>query len=278
VNKPGIKLGAFAGVGAQSGSCLKCEQCTNNREPYCDDGQVGTYGSQYKDGSGKSTGGFAHHWRGPAAFATPVEGMDLADAAPMQCGGITALSPLTQNDVGKGSKVGIIGIGGLGHFGVMFASALGAEVTAISHTHSKEEDAKKMGAKHFVATSDGGDAMKAHKRSLDVIVCTINEFEEGQLEKYLSLLKVHGKFMLVGAPEKPISLKVFPLLMNGVSIGGSAIGSPKEIADMLELAKKHKISTWKKVWAMEDINEALVDMEKGNARYRHVLKTKYAKL
>lgn len=277
VQKSGISLGAYAGVGAQSSSCQKCEQCENDREPYCDDGQVGTYGSQYKDGSGKSSGGFAHHWRGPAAFATPVEGIDLADAAPMQCGGITALSPLTQNHVGKGSKVGVVGMGGLGHYCLLFAHALGAEVTAISRSHSKEEDCKKMGAAKFLATADGKEALNAHRRSLDVIVCTVNEFEAGQLESYLSLLKVHGRFMMVGAPEKPLSLTVFPLLMNGVSIGGSAIGSPKEIADMLELAKKHNVKTWKKVWAMEDINEALVDMEKGNARYRHVLKTKYAK-
>ncbi|ORY85121.1 NADP-dependent alcohol dehydrogenase [Protomyces lactucae-debilis] len=276
VSKAGIKIGAFAGVGAQSGSCLSCEQCTNDRHPYCDAGATSTYGAEYQDGSGKSAGGFAHHWRGPATFATPIEGIHPADAASMQCAGITVLSPLLQNDVKQGSNVGIVGIGGLGHFGIMFAHALGAEVTAISQTHSKEQDAKQMGATHFLATSDGEKAISAHRRSLDLIVCTVNDFEEGQLEGYLSLLKVHGRFMLVGVPDKPLNFLAFPLIANGISIGGSAIGSPKEIADMLELVRKHDIKTWKKIWPMEQVNEALLDMERGNARYRHVLKTKYA--
>lgn len=195
--------------------------------------------------------------------------MDAAIAAPLMCGGVTVYSPLKQHNVGPGTKVGIIGIGGLGHFGVMFAAALGADVTAISHTHSKEEDARKMGAKHFIATGEK-DAFKKNRRQFDLIVCTVNA-EDMPLTQYLSMLKVHGKMTLVGAPEKPLQLPVFPLLMNGVYLGGSAIGSPAEISEMLQLAQKTDTKSWIKKWKMSDINEALNDMEAGNARYRHVL-------
>lgn len=199
--------------------------------------------------------------------------MDEAVAAPMMCGGITVYSPLKQNNVGPGTKVGIIGIGGLGHFGVMFAAALGADVTAISHTHSKEKDALAMGAKDFIATGDK-DAFTKNKRRFDVIVCTVNAHDM-PISDYLSLLKVHGKMVLVGAPEQPIPLQVFSMLLNGVNLGGSAIGSPAEIKEMLQLAQKTNTKTWLKKWPMEKVNDALNDMDAGNARYRHVLENKF---
>jgi alcohol dehydrogenase (NADP+) len=265
-----IKVGDIVGVGAQSGSCESCEMCKSDREPYCHKGMVGTYNAKYPDGS-PSSGGYADYARVPQHFCIPIpKEVDEAVAAPMMCGGVTVYSPLMQNNVGPGTKVGVVGIGGLGHFAVMFAAALGAEVTAISHTHSKEADAKAMGAKHFIATKDDGAFGGDHKRSLDVIVCTVNAHDM-PMSDYLSLLKVGGKLVLVGAPEKPLPLVVFPLLLSNVSIGGSAIGSPKEISEMLKLAAKTNTKTWMKLWKMTDINEALIDMENGNARYRHVL-------
>lgn len=247
--------------------------CETQKEPYCEKGQIGTYNGKYPDGS-PSSGGYADYARVPQHFCIPIpKGMDEAVAAPMMCGGVTVYSPLKQHNVGPGTKVGVIGVGGLGHFAIMFAAALGAEVTAISHTHSKEGDAKKMGAKHFIATSEKS-AFKQNKRSFDVIIATVNH-DDMPIPDYLSLLKVHGKMTLVGAPEKPISLPVFPLLMNGCYLGGSAIGSPTEIQEMLALAQKSGIETWIKKWKMSDINEALNDMEAGNARYRHVLMNDY---
>lgn len=186
------------------------------------------------------------------------------------CGGVTVFSPLKQHNVGPGSKVGIIGIGGLGHFGVLLASAMGAEVTAISHTHSKEKDALAMGARHFIATTDK-DVFQKHKRSFDLIICTVNAHDMPMAD-YLSLLKVHGNLTLVGVPEKPIPLGAFALLGGGARLGGSLIGSPAEIKEMLELVQKTDTKSWIKVWPMTQINEALKDMEAGNARYRHVLK------
>jgi len=268
-----IKVGDIVGVGAQSGSCQKCPQCESNKEPYCDKGQVGTYNSKYPDGS-PSSGGYADYARVPQHFCIPIpKGVAEEVAAPMMCGGVTVYSPLKQYNVGPGMDVGVIGIGGLGHFAVMFAAALGANVTAISHTHSKESDAKAMGAKHFIATGDKG-SFKQNRRKFDLIICTVNA-DNMPMTDYLSMLKVHGKLTMVGAPEKPLQLPVFPLLLNGVSLGGSAIGSPAEIKEMLELAQKTNIKTWLKVWKMSDINEALKDQHAGNARYRHVLKNDF---
>lgn len=229
--------------------------------------------AKYPDGS-PSSGGYADYARVPQNFVIPIpKGVDEAVAAPMMCGGVTVYSPLKQHNVGPGMKVGVIGIGGLGHFAVMFAAALGADVTAISHTHSKEKDALAMGAKKFIATGDK-DAFKNNTRQFDLIICTVNA-EDMPMADYLSLLKVHGKLTLVGAPEKPLPLSVFPLIFNGVYLGGSAIGSPSEIKEMLELAQKSDVKTWLKLWPMKDVNKALKDMEAGNARYRHVLKNDY---
>ena len=269
-NVQGIKEGDMVGVGAQSGSCLECGQCKADKEQYCDRGQTGTYNGKYPDGS-PSSGGFADYARVPAHFCIPIpDGVDPLVAAPMMCGGVTVYSPLKFNNVGPGTKVGVVGIGGLGHFAVMFAAAMGAEVTAISHSHSKEEDARKMGASHFVATSDKG-AVKQHRRTLDVIICTVNH-EGMDMSQYLSLLKVHGRLTMVGAPEKPIPLTVFQLLLNGIAIAGSAIGSPKEIKEMLELAQKANVKSWIQVRPMAEVNQAFNDMEEGKARYRYVLK------
>lgn len=150
---------------------------------------------------------------------------------------------------------------------------MGAEVTAISHTHSKEKDALAMGAKHFIATGDK-DVFKKNKRSFDVIICTVNS-PDMPMGDYLSMLKVHGNLTLVGAPEKPFPLNAFALLGNGARLGGSLIGSPAEIKEMLELVQKTDTKSWIKVWPMKEVNEALKDMDAGNARYRHVLKNDF---
>ncbi len=269
-NVKNIKQGDIVGVGAQSGSCLACGPCTSDKEPYCDSGMIGTYNGKYKDGK-SSSGGYADFARVNGHFCIPIpESVDPAVAAPMMCGGVTVYSPLKQNNVGPGSKVGVIGIGGLGHFAIMFAKALGAEVTAISSSHSKEEDAKKMGATDFIASSDK-DSFKNNKRRFDLIICTVNS-PDMPMSQYLSMLKVHAKLVLVGAPEAPIPLSVFPLLMNGVDLGGSAIGSPREIREMLELAQKTNTKTWLQTWPMDKVNEACLAMEDGKARYRYVLK------
>jgi alcohol dehydrogenase (NADP+) len=191
-----IKLGDRIGVGAQSGSCLDCEECLEGLEHYCSKGNVGTYNGKYPDGS-KSYGGYADYWRGPAHFAVPIpDALSLAEAAPMLCGGVTVWNPLKHNGCGPGKKVGIVGLGGLGHFGVLWAKALGAdEVVVISRTNSKKEDALKMGATKFIATEEEG-WNKKNSRSIDLLVSTVSS-PNMPLAEYFQLLRTNGQFIQV---------------------------------------------------------------------------------
>ena len=288
----GIKIGDRVGVGAQSLSCLSadCEECSNDHENYCQNGQTITYNSRYPDGS-KSYGGYADYWRGPSHFVFKIPDALPSDvAAPMLCGvrspnrvlqryaanyftqGVTAFSPLIQYGAGPGKRVGIVGVGGLGHFGVMGAKALGVDrLVAISRTSSKRSDAIKMGADDFIATDEDENWAKKHRNSLDIIVCTVSS-PKMPLAQYLQLLRVGGTFVQIGAPEDNIpSFNAFTLLSKKVSITGSGIGSPKEIREMLDLFAKNGVHTWNNNVPMRDANKAIVDMDAGKARYRIVL-------
>jgi alcohol dehydrogenase (NADP+) len=254
-------------------SCLdpKCPQCTTDDENYCPK-FIGTYNGKYKDGS-KSYGGYGDYARVPSHFVVKIpDGLPSEEAAPMLCGGVTVYSPLTRNGAGPGKTVGIIGIGGLGHFGLLFAKALGADrVVAISRSSSKKEDAQKLGADHFIATNEDDKWAKNNSGTIDLIVCTVSSHDM-PLESYLRLLKVHGKFIQVGAPEDKLpSFNGFSLIQKGLFIGGSAIGSPKEIQEMLQLAAKQKIKPWIEARPLKDVNKAVKDMEANKARYRYVL-------
>eukprot|EP00026_Physarum_polycephalum_P010765 Phypoly_transcript_10944.p1 GENE.Phypoly_transcript_10944~~Phypoly_transcript_10944.p1 ORF type:complete len:358 (-),score=62.91 Phypoly_transcript_10944:95-1168(-) len=267
-----LKIGDRVAVGAQADSCHKCELCHSGEEPYCL-GNVGTYNSRYPDKS-KAYGGYANYTRVNSTFAFKLpDNLPSEIAAPMMCGGVTVYSPLKYHGAGTTAKhVGIVGIGGLGHFGLMFAAALGAEVYAISTTESKKADAEKMGAKHFIATKDNiKEAFKPYIRKLDLIIVTIND-ENMPLTEYISLLKPRtGKIVLVGAPEKPIGLSIFPLLMSGASVAGSAIGGTVDINEMLQLASSRNIHSWIQMRPMKDANQVILDMDAGKARYRYVL-------
>ncbi|KAK4703187.1 hypothetical protein P7C70_g3028, partial [Phenoliferia sp. Uapishka_3] len=199
-----LKVGDIAGVGAQSDSCGTCDNCNAGVEPYCAD-NVGTYNGVYKKGNGagdKSYGGYANYSRHPGHFTVKIpDGLDPAFAAPLMCGGVTVYNPLKKYGAGTTAKnVGIVGIGGLGHFGLLFAKALGATVTAISHSESKKEDAMKMGATTFIATHGSEEAFAPYAKTLDLIVATTNDAKMPLLG-YLSLLKTGGTLVLVGAPE-----------------------------------------------------------------------------
>ncbi|KIX04544.1 uncharacterized protein Z518_05414 [Rhinocladiella mackenziei CBS 650.93] len=270
----GINPGDRVGVGAQSLSCLRpdCEECSNDAENYCQNGQTTTYNSKYPDGS-KSYGGYADYWRGPSHFVFKIPDALASDvAAPMLCGGITAFSPLTQYGAGPGKKVGIIGLGGLGHFGVMGAKVLGVDkLVAISRTSSKKADAMKMGADDFIATDEDKDWATKHRNSLDIIVSTVSS-PKMPLPQYLQLLRVNGVFVQIGAPEDNIpSFNAFSLLAKKIKVTGSGIGSPKEIREMLDLFAKKGVHTWNNNVPMKDVNKAIVDMDAGKARYRIVL-------
>jgi len=270
----GIKVGDRVGVGAQSGSCLKpdCEECSHDSENYCQAKQTGTYNSKWPDGS-KSFGGYADYWRGHSHFVFKIPDALPSDiAAPMLCGGITAFSPLMQYGAGPGKKVGIVGLGGLGHFGVMGAKALNVDkLVVISRSSSKKADAMKMGADDFIATDEDKGWNRKYRQSLDLIICTVSS-PKMPFVQYMQLLRVGGTFVQIGAPEDNIpSFNVFSLISKKIHITGSSIGSPKEIRQMLELFAKKKVWTWNNNYPMKEANRAIVDMEGGQARYRIVL-------
>ncbi|KAF2419884.1 GroES-like protein [Tothia fuscella] len=244
-----IKKGDRVGVGAQALSCLKpdCFACSDNKEPYCPD-CVNTFGDFYKDKS-KSYGGYANYNRTHSHFVFKIpESLSSAEAAPMLCGGVTLYSPLKREGCGPGKKVGIVGLGGLGHFGVLFAKALDADsVTVISRSNTKNAN------------------------SLDLIICTVSS-PKMPLGGCLSLLKFQGTFIQVGAPDDSLpGFSAFALIPKQCKIAGSLIGSPAEIEEMLELAVKKNVKAWIEPRPMKEANKAVVDMEDGKARYRYVL-------
>jgi D-arabinose 1-dehydrogenase-like Zn-dependent alcohol dehydrogenase len=282
-----IKVGDRVGIGAQSSACLDCEDCLEGMPQYCSKGSVGTYNGKYPDGS-KSYGGYADYCRAPAGWAVKIpDELTTAEAAPMLCGGITMFNPLTHNGAGPGKRVGIVGFGGLGHFGVLFAVAMKCdEVVVISRSRSKEEDARKMGVKRYIATEEDGWAKK-NARSLDLIISTVSS-PQMPLSQYLQLLRTNGQFIQVsqefrfviinanktqvGAPEDKIpAFNAFALITKGAKLGGSSTGSPKDIANMLDFAAKNKVHTWVNERPLKDANQAIIDMENNKARYRYVL-------
>lgn len=269
------KIGDRVGVGAQALSCLQadCSECSNGLEPYCGKGFVGTYNGKYHDSGYWSMGGYADYVRVPAAFAIKIPAaLASADAAPMMCGGITVYAPLVNNGAGPGKTVGIVGLGGLGHFGVLFAKALGCDkVVAISRRRNKEKDARAMGAFEYIATSEDEKWDRKHSRSLDLIVSTVSA-PDMPLSGYLRLLRTNGQFIQVGAPEDKLpAIMAFALIAKGCKIGGSQIGSPKEIEGMLAFAAEKGVKPWVQTVPMKMANRAVVDMEDGKARYRFVL-------
>jgi alcohol dehydrogenase (NADP+) len=228
-------------------------------------------------------GGYADYARVPSEFVFKIpDGLPSEVAGPLMCGGVTVYSPIKQLGVAPGKTLGVIGIGGLGHMAIIFAKALGAEVVAISTSERKKEDAFAMGATKFIATNEGKAVFKQHRRSLDYIgillgkyctdvVCTANS-PDMPVQDYLTLLKVGGTQVFVGIPEQPIpNFSLGTLIMNGVFMGGSMIGSPNEIREMLDLAATQNIKPWIECRSLSDANQAVVDMERGKARYRYCL-------
>lgn len=240
-----MKVGDRVGVGAQVWACLKCQQCKSDNENYCPH-MVDTYGAPYpKEVDPEETisqGGFSSHIRAHEYFVFPIpDAIPSHLAAPMLCAGLTVWSPLVRAKVGEGQKVGIVGLGGLGHFAVMWANALGAEVTVISHSAHKEEDARKLGAKHFVNSNDK-DWAKPLAFSFDFLLNTADMTNEFNIADYLSTLKVGRQFHQVGLPDKAIeSIKPQMFMANGSSFGASHIGNRPECLDMLKLAAEKKL-------------------------------------
>ncbi|KAJ3466542.1 hypothetical protein MRS44_004106 [Fusarium solani] len=232
-----------------------------------------TYGSVYADGT-LAQGGYSSHIRAHEHYVYPIpEKLQTELAAPMLCAGLTAYSPLVRNGVGPGKTVGVIGIGGIGHFGILFAKALGANTIAISRSRAKEADARQLGADDFLPTKEQ-DWNKPYARKLDFILSTASSAEGFELGDYLSLLKVHGKFVAVGLPEGT-GWQVAPqsLIWNGCLIGSSHLGNRREVLEMLQLAADKDIKSWVETISISEkgVGEALERLHNGDVRYRFTL-------
>ncbi|XP_060185559.1 8-hydroxygeraniol dehydrogenase-like [Lycium barbarum] len=263
-----FKIGDKVGVGCLVGSCRKCENCDNNLENYCSN-QIMTYNGIYSDGT-TTYGGYSDimvtdehyvvHW---------PENLPM-EAAPLLCAGITTYSPLKYFGLDKpGMHIGVVGLGGLGHMAVKFAKAFGTKVTVISTSLSKKDEAiERLGADSFLVSRDP-DQMQAAAGSLDGIIDTVSAIHP--LLPLINLLKPHGKLVMVGAPEKPLELPVFPLLLGRKLVAGSAIGGMKETQEMVDFAAKHNITPDVEVVPMDYVNTALERLLKSDVKYRFVL-------
>jgi alcohol dehydrogenase (NADP+) len=268
-----IKEGQRVGIGALSYACLECKQCKDGNEAYCAK-QFGTYGFKWPDTGIVSQGGYSSHVRAHEYFVFPIpDAIPSALAAPMLCAGLTAYSPLVRNGVGPGKKIGILGIGGIGHFGIIFAKALGAEVWAISRSRSKEMDALQLGADGFIATSEPGWE-QPHRLSFEFILNTASSTENFDLAKFLGIMDVHGRFISVGLPEEAGQrVKTQDLVDNGVLIGASHLGSRTEALQMLKLAAEKNLKGWIEEIPTGEagIAEAVTKLKDHQARYRYTL-------
>jgi uncharacterized zinc-type alcohol dehydrogenase-like protein len=265
-----FKAGDLAGVGCLVDSCQVCANCQDSLEQYCLEGNTQTYNNLGRDGQ-PTYGGYANTIVVREEFVVSVsDKLDLAAVAPLLCAGITTYSPLRYWKVGPGHKLAVVGLGGLGHMGVKFGVAFGAEVTVLSTSPSKEADAKALGAHHFVVTSDE-QQLKAVQGSFDFILDTVAA--EHDIPLYLSLLKTSGTQILVGAPSEPMKIPAFALIPGRKSVSGSSIGGIAETQEMLDFCAEHGIVSDIELIDIKDITSAYERMVKGDVRYRFVIDT-----
>ena len=264
-----FKVGELAAIGCLVDSCRECDNCKEGLEQYCSNGMVGTYNGMEKDGSGATYGGYSKMILAHEDFVLHIsDKLPLEGIAPLLCAGITTYSPLRHWKVGKGQKVGILGLGGLGHMGVKLAVSFGAEVTMLSHSASKKADAEKLGAHHFLLTTDEAQ-IKAAANSFDFILNTVSAPHDYNM--YLNLLKTNGTMVCVGAPPAPAQVPAFNLIFQRRAIAGSLIGGLPETQEMLDYCAAHKIVSDVEVIDIKDINESYERMIKGDVRYRFVI-------
>lgn len=264
------KVGDKVGVGCLVNSCGECEYCKQGNEHYCINGSVGTYASYDKYGDGKLTqGGYSSHIVVTENFVLHIpDSLEMDKAAPLLCAGITTYSPLRHWNTGPGIKVGVLGMGGLGHMAVKLAHAMGAEVTVLSHSDKKRDDSDAFGADHYVNTSEDG-ALDDLKGSLDLIINTVSVPTE--TEKYLALLRPQGTMCTVGAPPEPLSVNAFALLGGRKSLSGSNIGGIRETQEMLDFCAEHNITPQIEKITADQIDEAYERVVNSDVRYRFVI-------
>jgi uncharacterized zinc-type alcohol dehydrogenase-like protein len=253
-------VGERVGVGWQADSCGICEWCRQGDEHLCAQSQPTCVGRN---------GGYADKIRVNSRFAIPVpKVLESENVAPLLCGGITVYSPLRNHGVRPSSRVGIIGIGGLGHMGIQFARAFGAEVTAFSTSKDKEDEAKSLGAHYFVNTRDTG-ALKKVAGSFDFLLSTVSADQDWGA--YVNALRPKGTLCVVGAAPSPIQLSAFALIGGQKAVSGSPTGSPRDLHEMLDVAARHGVKAITERFAMSKANDAVARVKKNQVRYRAVL-------
>ncbi|RFS26610.1 NAD(P)-dependent alcohol dehydrogenase [Chitinophaga silvatica] len=264
-----FKVGDLAAVGCMVDSCRECEYCKEGLEQYCEPGNTLTYNSPDKHLGGQTFGGYSEKIVVDENYVLHVpESLDLAAAAPLLCAGITTWSPLRHWQVGPGKKVGIVGIGGLGHMGIKFAKAMGAQVVVFTTSQSKFDDAKRLGADEVVLSTDR-EQMKKYRHKLHFVLDCVSASHD--INSYLALLRVDGTLALVGAPENPLPVAAFSLIPKRISFAGSTIGSIAETQEMLDFCGRHNITSDIEMINIDQINEAYDRLLKGDVKYRFVI-------
>jgi uncharacterized zinc-type alcohol dehydrogenase-like protein len=264
-----FKVGDLAATGCMVDSCQVCENCKRDLEQYCLEGSTQTYNSYERGGKTPTYGGYSNSIVVREEFVLRIsDKLDLAATAPLLCAGITTYSPLKHWKVGKGHKLAVVGLGGLGHMGVKFGVAFGADVTVLSTSPKKEADAKALGAHHFVVTSDPAQ-IDAAKGTFDFILDTVSAPHD--INMYLSLLRTDGVHICVGVPPEPASIAAFSLLGGRKSLAGSGIGGIKETQEMLDFCAANNIVSEIEIIDIKDIQTAYDRMVKGDVRYRFVI-------
>jgi uncharacterized zinc-type alcohol dehydrogenase-like protein len=255
-----LEIGQRVGLGWQSNSCGHCEWCMKGMENLCAASE-GTCVHRH--------GGYADRVRANARFVVPIpDALSSEASAPLLCGGITVYNPMRVNGVNPSSRVGVVGIGGLGHLAIQFARVFGAEVTAFSTSIAKEEEARALGAHHFVNTRES-KAMQGVAGTLDFIITTVNADQDWST--FIQALRPNGTFWFVGVPPSPVSVHAFPLIAGQRTIGGSPVGSPSRIREMLDVAARHGVKATTELFPMSKANEAIDKVRKSKVRYRAVL-------
>jgi len=267
-----FKVGDHAGIGCFVDSCGDCDNCNIGEEQYClNGGNTPTYNGLERDGVTPTYGGYSTYIVCKERYVLHIpQNLPLDAAAPLLCAGITLYNPLRKWKVGPGMRVGVMGLGGLGHMGVKLAVAMGADVTMISHSKSKEEDARSLGAHHFLYSGDPKQ-MQAARNSFDVVVNAVSA--DIDVVPYINLLGLDGVMALVGAPPKPLSIPAFALFDQRRTIGGSMIGGIPETQEMLDFCGEHGIVSEIETIAVQQVNEAWKRVVASDVRYRFVINT-----
>ena len=264
-----FKVGDKIGVGVFVDSCRTCENCVAGLQQYCLEGMTGTYNQLERDGKTVAMGGYSNRFVINEDYAVHIPAnLPLEGVAPLLCAGITLYSPIKHWKVGPGKKVAVMGLGGLGHMGVKFAVAMGADVTVLSHSPHKKDDALAMGAHHFIATDDES-IFTTHAKSFDVILNTVSA--EIDIDKYISLLKLNGTLVVIGLPGKPYAVNVGTLLNGRRGIAGSMIGGIPELQEMLNFCGEKNIVSDVEVIKADYINEAYERTVASDVKYRFVI-------